>query len=138
MKEFLKIGNERPEKRYAIGQVCLYFTRQNTVDQYETIIKVKESLAEDTKLYVSYLAHFIEIILKLQGEVEESLWNELYFYANGALRIQDCVVVVLGEGELSTANTKRWSRVLYAAALAELNSSNIIIIRPAFAVQYYF
>jgi hypothetical protein len=85
MKEFLKIGNERPEKRYAIGQVCLYFTRQNTVDQYETIIKVKESLAEDTKLYVSYLAHFIEIILKLQGEVEESLWNELYFYANGAL-----------------------------------------------------
>jgi len=46
---------------------------------------VKETLAEDTKLYVSYLAHFIEIILKLQGEVEESLWNELYFYANAAL-----------------------------------------------------
>lgn len=31
------------------------------------------------------MAHFIEAILKLQGEVEESLWNELYFYANGAL-----------------------------------------------------
>jgi hypothetical protein len=36
-------------------------------------------------MYVSYLANFIEIILKGQGEVEESLWNELYFYANNAL-----------------------------------------------------
>lgn len=75
LQEFLKLGNSQPEKRYSIAECCLFFTRQHTVDQYETIIKVKELLGDQTNLYVCYLAHFIEIILKLQGEVEESLWN---------------------------------------------------------------